>query len=106
MQLLDSEAAYLGRLGEDVTDLSSLWGFAVAQTQNVWPLPTLGSTVDDSLPTPGSLSLSFDRSFNQSIPGRFQTGPLGLGWSTSWQESLSVAADGTVTVTDGSGGTI
>ena len=103
VQLLDNEAAYLGSLGEDVTDLNSLWSFAVAQTLNIWPLPTLGSTVDDSLSTPGSLSLSFDRSFNQSIPGRFQMGPLGLGWSTSWQQSLSVASDGTVTVTDGNG---
>ena len=105
VQMLDSEAAYLGRLGEDVTDLSSLWGFAVAQIRTSGRCPRWAAP-DDSLPTPGSLSLSFDRIFDQSIPGRFQTGPLGLGWSTSWQESLSVAADGTVTITDGGGGTI
>jgi RHS repeat-associated protein len=103
VQLLDNEASYLGQLGENITDSGSLWSFAVVQAENIWPLSVLGTTEDDSLPVPGNLSLSFDRSFNQSIPGRFQTGPLGFGWSTPWEESLSVASDGTVTVTDGSG---
>ncbi len=30
-------------------------------------------------------------------------GPLGYGWSEDWQYSLSVASDGTVTVTMPSG---
>lgn len=103
VQLLNSQASYLGRLGEHVTDVSRLWSFAVAQAGNVWPAPALGSTVDDSLPVPGTLPLSFSRTFNQSILDRFQSGPLGLGWSTPWQEALTVASDGTVTVTNGTG---
>ena len=104
VQLLDNQASYLAQLGQKVTDVSRLWDFAVAQAENIWPIPTLGGTVDDSLPVPGALSLSFGRAFNQSIPGRFQSGPLGLGWFTPWQQSLSVAADGTVTLITGSGG--
>ena len=34
VQLLDKEATYLGQLGEDVTDVNSLWGFAVQQAAN------------------------------------------------------------------------
>ena len=34
MQLLDNEASYLGQLGEDVTDVNQLWGFAVQQADN------------------------------------------------------------------------
>jgi len=103
VQLLDAQAAYLGRLGIRITDVDQLWGFEVAQANNAWPVPTLGSTLDDSLPITGALSLSFSRSFDQSIIGRFRSGPLGLGWSIPWQLTLSVATDGTATVTSGSG---
>ena len=103
VQMLDNQASYLGRLGQKVTDVGKLWSFAVEQTENAWPVRNLAGTVDDSLPVPGALSLSFGRAFNQTIPGRFQSGPLGLGWFTRWQQNLSVAADGTVTVSTGSG---
>ena len=52
---------------------------------------------------PGSLSLSFSRVFATSITGRDTMGPLGLGWSTPWQTTATVASDGTVTIT-GAGG--
>src|SRR5207244_3424748 len=104
VQLLDNQASYLARLGQNVTDASKLWNFVVAQAQNLWPLPTLGGMVDDSLPMPGTLSMSFDRTFNQTVPGRFRSGPLGLGWFTSWQQGLTFDADGTVTLTTGNGG--
>ena len=69
MQLLDNEASYLGQLGEDVTDVSQLWGFAVQQADNALsPVgPTLASATDDSVAIPGSLSLSFSRVFAASI---------------------------------------
>ena len=103
VRLLDDNCAYLGRQGLQVTDVNKLWGFIVAQSANAWPSPTFGSTTDDSLPTPGLLSLSFSRAFNNSIPGRFRSGILGFGWFTPWEQSLSVATDGTVTITSGSG---
>ncbi|MGA2499470.1 MAG: RHS repeat-associated core domain-containing protein, partial [Tepidisphaeraceae bacterium] len=106
VQLLDNEAAYLGSLGETVTDVSKLWSFAVQQASNsLGPLsPCLASATDDSLATPGSLSLSFSRVFAESIIGRNTIGPLDLGWSTPWQTTAHVASDGTVTVTEAAGG--
>jgi YD repeat-containing protein len=103
VQLLDDSATYLGLLGESVTDITKLWSFAVAQTENLWPLSSFGSVTDDSMPTPGALPMNFSRAFNSTVPGRFQSSMLGLGWFTPWQQSLSVAADGTTTVTNGSG---
>ena len=105
VQLLDNEASFLGQLGEDVTDVNQLWGFAVQQADNALsPVgPDMASATDDSVAIPGSLSLSFSRVFASSIIGRDTMGPLGLGWSTPWQTTASTAADGTVTIT-GAGG--
>ena len=104
VQLLDKNATYLGQLGENVTDIGKLWNFAIMQALNVFPTESVGSTVDGSLPSVGRLSLSLGRTFRNSIPGRFQTGPFGLGWITPWQRSLSVATDGTVTLSISGGG--
>ena len=103
--LLDEQATYLGQFGEEITDVNSLWGFAVQQADNALsPLgPTLASATDDSVATPGTLSLSFSRVFATSIDGRDTMGPLGLGWSTSWQTMAEVASDGTVTITGADG---
>ena len=98
--MLDSNAAYLGRLGEDVDDVSSLWSFAVEQADaDISPVgPILTSATDDTLAMPGSLSFSFDREFATSISGRDTAGPFGDGWSSSWDTSLYVNSGGTVTV--------
>jgi len=100
VQLLDNEATYLGQLGEDVTDVSSLWNFAVQQADNsLSPVgPDLVSATDDSVVIPGILSLSFSRGYAESIAGRDTIGPLGFGWSTPWQTTAITAADGTVTI--------
>jgi len=103
--LLDNEASYLGQLGEYVTDVSQLWGFAVAQADNeLSPIgPALASATDDSVAIPGTLSLSFSRVFAESVNGRCTLGPLGYGWSTPWQTTASTASDGTVTITGADG---
>ena len=103
VQHLDGEAPYLGTLGENVTDISQLFGFEIQQADGLSPITQLGASVDASVPTPGSLSLSFSRFFSPSISGRNQMGPLGLGWSDSWQTSLAVQSDGTVVVTEPGG---
>ena len=41
--------------------------------------------------------------YQNAIDARDATGPLGYGWTDNWQYSLSVASDGTVTVTMPSG---
>ena len=38
VKTLDNEANYLGRLGEDVTDVSDLWSFAVMQADGLSPI--------------------------------------------------------------------
>ncbi len=103
VQYLDSQAQYLGTLGEDVTDISHLFGFEIQQADGLSPITQLGASVDASMPTPGSLSLSFSRFFTPSITGRNTMGPLGMGWSDSWQTSLAVQSDGTVIVTEPGG---
>jgi YD repeat-containing protein len=107
VQLLDNEASYLGTLGENVTDVRSLWEFAVQQANNALnPLaPYLASATDDSVPIPGGLSLSFTRVYAESLTGRLVGGSLGIGWTTSWQTHLSVGTDGTVTISEPAGAT-
>ncbi|MFI5460129.1 MAG: RHS repeat-associated core domain-containing protein [Isosphaerales bacterium] len=103
VQMLDNDASYLGRLGQTVTDVSQLWSFAVMQADGLLPTPLLDGATDLSVVVPGSLSLDFSRVYQEPIDARDTTGPLGYGWSDSWQYSLSVASDGTVTVTMPSG---
>jgi RHS repeat-associated protein len=101
VQLLDTEATYLGQIGQHVSDVNALWGTAIAQAGNLYPAPQIQTTTDDSLPMPGSLSLSMSRTFQNTVAGRFQSGILGLGWVTPWDQSLTVGSDGTVTLTKG-----
>ena len=106
VQLLDNEAAYLGQLGENITDVGTLWGFAVQQADNALnPIgPYLASATDEALATPGNLSLSFSRTFASTIYGRDIMGPLGLGWSDNWQTSVTKGSDGTITINTPGGG--
>ncbi len=57
--MLDDEASYLGQLGEDVTDVSELWAFAVMQADGLTPTPVLASVTDLDVAVPGQLSLDF-----------------------------------------------
>jgi RHS repeat-associated protein len=101
---LAQAATYLGSLDEttaQVSDVGVLWSFLVSQADASFPVSTLGSVVDASLPTPGRLALAIDRYFNSTISGRYTEGIFGLGWTTSWQTSLSVDASGNVTVDSG-----
>lgn len=102
VRMLGDNAAYLGRLGERVVDVGQLLAFEFLQAEGLNPSRTLASAVDGAVEAPG-LPLVFSRSFPASISQRFEIGPFGRGWSHNWQYSLSVAADGTVTMT-GPGG--
>ncbi len=102
VQRLDAEASYLGTLGENVTDISQLFGFEVQQANGLGPITQLASATDASAPALGP-SLSFSRSFSPSLSGRDQMGPFGLGWYDSWQATLAVQSDGTVVVTEPGG---
>ncbi len=102
VQMLDNNAQYLGRLGENVRDVGQLWNFSILQSNGLSPVSTLASSVDASVASPG-LSLSFGRSFGSTINSRNQMGAFGLGWSVPWQTSLNTLSDGTVVVTTDNG---
>ncbi len=81
---LARDATHLHQVGQDVSDVSSLWGFEIGMANAALnPLPALAGAIDASMPTPG-LSLSFSRVFGQSILSRYKLGSLGRGWSTNW----------------------
>src|SRR5262249_12497855 len=101
---MDTDAAYLAGLGENVTDLGQLFSFEILQANGLSPVSTLVRTTDMGVPAPG-LSLTVDRVFSNSIISRNQVGPFGEGWwwSDGWQRTLSVLGDGTVVISDGIG---
>ena len=76
---LAQAATYLGGLGEttaQVSDVSRLWSFLVAQADAAFPTATLTSAIDASLPTPGSLSLAIDRTLRRDDRRPRPAGPL------------------------------
>ncbi len=98
LSMLDENAAYLGRLGQQVLDVSQLLGFEFMQADCLAPGSYLASGIDAWAESPG-LPLTFGRTFPQTISQRYESGPLGRGWSHNWDFSLDVADDGTVTIT-------
>jgi YD repeat-containing protein len=101
---IDADASYLTGLGEKVTDLGPLFGFEVQQANGLSPRSHLAVALDAAVPAPG-LSLTVNRVFSNSVIGRNQAGPFGLGWwwADGWDQTLSVSNDGTVMVADGDG---
>ena len=97
VRMLDENAVYLGRLGERVVDIGELLAFEFMQADGLSPVTTLTSSVDVAVEAPG-LPLVFTRNDGPTISQRFELGPLGYGWSSNWQYTLTVAGDGTVTV--------
>ncbi|MDB5388504.1 MAG: repeat protein, partial [Planctomycetaceae bacterium] len=102
IQHLDEVAAYLGSLGQHVTDLSALWSFEIQLATGMGPIPDLAVSTEISAPSAG-LPLLLSRLFGNSITARNLDGPFGKGWQLDggWGQNLSVATDGTVTITDG-----
>ncbi len=103
VRMLDNAAQYLSRLGERVTDVGSLWSFAVQQVVGFQAVPVLDSAVDAFLPAPG-MALEFDRHFSSSVAARNAMGLFGMGWYSPWQTMLSVQSNGAVVYLLGEGG--
>lgn len=102
IQHLDEDAAYLGSLGQHVTDLSALWSFEIQRANGLGPIPYLAVSTEISAPSAG-LPLQLSRLFGSSITARNLNGPFGKGWQLDggWGQTLTVAGDGTVSITDG-----
>jgi RHS repeat-associated protein len=95
VRMLDDNSAYLARLGESVTDVRQLFNFELQQADGLTPVRILTSATDAAMTAP-ELTLSFDRSYANSIAGHYQTGPFGRGWYTPWQDILQQQPDGTL----------
>jgi RHS repeat-associated protein len=97
VRMLNHNASYLAKLGQTVTDIRDLLSFEVMQAGGLSLTRTLTSAVDAQVQTLG-LPLTFTRSFSSDIESRYALGRLGRGWSDNWDRTLTVAADGTVTI--------
>ncbi len=92
---LDNNAAYLGSVGENVTNVNTLWGFMYAQANDaLGPVEHLQTVFDASLPLPNGGTLSFWRNYHLPISGRFASGMLGNGWSVPYQSTLVIDPSG------------
>ncbi|HEY1378789.1 MAG TPA: RHS repeat-associated core domain-containing protein [Gemmataceae bacterium] len=97
--MLSDNAQYLGRLGETVKDVDSLWRFEVEQAIGFSPVPTLAAATDLQVDAPG-LPIRLTRVFSTSTVGRYEQGPFGRGWAWAdgWDRSVTLEPDGTAVV--------
>jgi len=95
---LDADATYLAQLGQPTNDVAQLVAYEINKADDSFSTTTLGDNVDASLPTPGSLSLTFERWFQPGIADRYQMGTLGLGWTDNWAITASTDSSGNVTI--------
>jgi RHS repeat-associated protein len=95
--MLNENAAYLGRLGINIRDINELLTFQLQQADGLSIVPALASAVD-TRDAGTILHPLFVRFFPNRISSRYRVGPLGMGWTHSWEISLEESSDGTVTV--------
>lgn len=102
VSMLNRNAAYLHRHGQQVYDVDHLMALSLRAAEGLSPMPALAEDRDFYLQAPG-LTLTFERLYAQSIPRRFGLGPMGYGWSHNWQYDLATRDDGSVIITDMTG---
>ncbi len=97
--VLATDKAYFAQFGETVTDDEAL-AFELAKADDSLPSQVLSSAIDSDVTEPG-LALTLQRSFDQSISGRYRKGLLGQGWTTNWDFAITTDSSGDVTVQEG-----
>ncbi len=104
VSVVDQNAVYLSKLGDNVIDFNTLLGFEVNQANGLNDV-VLSSAVDIDAQTP-DLPLEIGRTISANIASHYVFGPFGYGWvlGDGWGQSLAVESDGTVDVTDESHG--
>ncbi len=105
--MLQNEVDYLyrlGVLGTAIRQVDDLSAFQLALADGIHILGSLASATDGFTPTRG-LRLSFERSFPNSISGRYRIGSLGRGWSHNWEYRLATNLVADVTIS-GPGGSL
>ncbi len=97
---LDADASYLAQIGEPTNDVGRLLAYEINKASDTFSTAPLGGTTDAGLPTPGKLSLSFERWFLPGVSGRYQMGTLGLGWTNNWAITARPDSSGNVMVNE------
>ena len=98
--MLSDNAQFLHGLGRESIDVSELFAFEFLPTNGLSPMPVLASEVDGFMPSPG-ISLSYGRSFGNTIAERHTLRPYGRGWQAPALARLQPSEDGTVNVFEG-----
>jgi RHS repeat-associated protein len=97
ISMLSENAQYLDRIGRPTNNVADLFGFEFLQANGLSATPVLASAVDASMPSPG-LSLSYGRTFGNTITERSTLGPYGRGWQAPSLSRLELSEDGTINV--------
>ncbi len=95
--VMAENANYLSQLGQPTNDLTRLFFYEWNQANNALVNNSLVTTKDVADATPG-LSLSFDRTFYQSLTERYNVGTLGRGWTNQWEQRATTNAQGNVVI--------
>jgi len=95
--VMAENANYLSQLGQETNDLRRLFAFEWKQAVNTLTNVDLISTTDVVDAAPG-LSLTFSRTFYQSIAERYNLGSLGRGWASQWDLRATTNSQGDVVI--------
>ncbi|MEG3916398.1 Calx-beta domain-containing protein [Microcoleus sp. w2-18bC1] len=95
--VMAEDANYLSQLGQTTNNLSRLYAFEWKQAANTLTNVGLISATDVVDAAPG-LSLTFNRTFSQSIAERYNLGTLGRGWSSQWDLRATTESNGNVVI--------
>jgi YD repeat-containing protein len=95
--VMTENANYLSQLGQETSDLTRLFAFEWKQAVNTLTNVSLISTTDVVDAAPG-LSLTFNRTFYQSLAERYNLGGLGRGWAGQWDLRATTDSKGDVIV--------
>ena len=95
--VMTENANYLSQLGQPTNDVTRLFAFEWKQAVNTLTNVDLLSTTDVVDAAPG-LSLTFNRTFHQSIAERYNLGTLGRGWSSQWDLRATTDSQGDVVI--------
>lgn len=95
--VMAENANYLSQLGQQTSDLTRLFAFEWRQAANTLTNADLLSTTD-VVDAASGLSLTFNRTFYQSIAERYNLGSLGRGWASQWDLQATTDSKGDVVI--------
>ena len=90
---------YTSSIGEATSDINQLEAYALQLADDPLQVAAPVTSVDAAVPVPG-LPLTFKRTFQQTISGRYTLGTMGYGWTDNWDISATTDTKGNVTVFD------